>query len=496
MAKSKSESDVAPKGKRGRQPKVVKPYGHVFDFRRPVGDPQAEIDLYLAVADGKTPSPNVGLMTGKAFGDAVRAQQAADENGDSAPSMPATYSMIRRELANRFRAVCIISGQKGKGKKPLKAHDVPDSIAKTFGDADRVFTNEAGEAMPLRLCHKPDVRKLVTDAESNILTVRDHEYVVGTTDESAVFLANGAKTGNYGANIMAGKLLSFDGMGGKIKNLVAQINNAAEIITLDDGTEPGCQYPVPPNTILRWGHFVRDDKEMTPAQVRKAVESDDIKGMKFVALAEPIVGNSFNQSKLWQAVKRQMSLADTKRGDGDDATTALERFEGRAARSGDEATDMTDRCWHNLRSVQTRTNPNETFPFGLFNMQTGIVPVSHYGSTVDEELVRFVIGAFVGADYSENRWEANYRLHPEQYEDAKSGGAAAPVTKTVAAPKTKTNAKTPKAKTTKPKAAAKPKTPKVKVETETAAAADAEPVADEPEVEVETATEDAEEVAV
>lgn len=409
-----SSATAAPK-KRGRQPKVVEPYPHPFDMRRPMASAADEIEFGHAIVEGKKPSPNKGVMSAKQFGDAVRAAQAAVEADKEAPSIPPLYSMIRRQIANEHRATCIVSGQASKGKKPLKSHNIPDSLAKTFGDGDRVFTDGAGKVIPLRLCHKTDVRKLVVDAAENILTIAGREYVVGTTETSAVFLANGSKTGSYGANIIAGKQLSFDGMGSRIKNLVGQINDDFLIVNLDDATTPGAELAVPPGAWITMGHLVRDGKPLTPNQVRKL--GDDTKGVKFVALEEPIVGNPVTQSALWSAVKRHMARAATRIGEGDDATTALDRFSNRPARSGGDADDPSDKAWRNLRTVQTRTNPNELNPFGLFNSQTDCIPVAHYGDSLDEEQVTFIIGARVGAEWTENRWEANYRLHPEEYED-------------------------------------------------------------------------------
>ena len=464
---AKSSGKTAPKGskKRGRQPADKYPF--VFDFRRPILDPKREIDFGKAVAEGKQPDPNVGLIPAKAFGDQIRALRAAVAEGKDGPSVNPVYNMIRRGVASDSNATCIVNGQEKLGKPPRKSHEVPEKLRTPWAPGDRVLVDGKDNPIPIRDCHVSDARSLVTNRAENVLTIGKHDFVVGTSDTPAAFLINGSRTGNYAANIRACKSISFNGKStqDKLTSLVGRFINDWGIITVDDGTTPGAKVAVAPNMVIDgWGYFYRGDSKMTCAQIRAAVEKGDVKGMTFKTVYAPnkeqLVGATMTRSKFWQASKREMGKASTKRMDADgNETTASERFESRDTRGkGKDVRDAADRAFENFFKVQNRTAPDEQYPFGTVSLQTMIVPVTLFGDSLDTPVVRMVIGSFVGAEYSESRGDADYRLNPETYEDYVEPKATKP--KAAAKPKAAEKPAAAKPKAAKPKAAAKPAAPK------------------------------------
>jgi len=468
MAKTAAKTKTKAKGavkkspaKRGRKP--VDKYPHVFDMRRPCADPAAELALGKAFYDeGKTPSPNVGVMSATALKTASVAFKSAFDAGDDVPSMPLMYSFIRRGIAGKRNATCVITGHKKKGAKPKAAHNIPKNLTANWGDGDRVHVDlKTGDPATLRCHHKPDARDLVVDRAENVLSIGKWNYVVGTTDTPAAFLINGSKTGGYGASISAGKREAFAGQLPILASLVGRFINEWATVTLDDGTDPGGQLSVGPNMLIdAWGYFERAGKRMTPAQIRKSVADGDIKGMSFKAVYTPDgeqlqSKTALNRSTFWAVVKPQLKSAGTKRGDGDETTTAYDRLAARKSRSGDEPKTPQQSSWENFSEVQTRTRLSEMHPFGGFSLQTGIIPVSHYGDDHKVLLVSFFLGAWVGAIHTENSRQAHYRLHPEEYEspgDPQPETEAAPVTegkskKTKAKTESKAKAEPAKAKT-------------------------------------------------
>lgn len=366
------------KTKQKREPKPRNSF--VFDLRRPFGGAKkgkdgVEVDLGgalalefgKAVAEGKNPSPNKAVMSGTAF--ALAYDSWADDNAEGEfvpPSVPALYQPLVRQAARATRALAIVPGHESKHPKSPK--NWPENVEFTPGD----------HLVEVRICHSKDARKLVADADQNILKINKHEYVVGTTETPAVFLVNGSKTGAQGASILAGKQLSFEGVSG-IKNLVGRFNPDYHIQNIDDGTDPGAELAWGSNMrIDAWGTFERDNKEMTPAQIRKAVESGENKGMKFVPLKEPIVGHSITEADLWRVVKKR----DAK----------------------------PNYFWKGITEAQTRIAPHEQTPLGIANGQTLIAPCIHYGESLKDERLRFVIGVFCGTEYTENKWQAGERL--------------------------------------------------------------------------------------
>lgn len=396
--------------RRGRQP--VEQNKHVFNMLRPQSA-EATLEYGRAVADGQNPSPNKDIISVSELNKIAQAQIEARKAGKPIPSMPVVYQPLRVGFAMQTRARIALNGQPSKNtRKPrdwdghgLGEWEKPAYIADPASDTAR---------MPRR-CHKHNVKDLVTDPDNNVVKIGRHEFVIGTDADSAIFMINGSKTGNYGANILAGKRKAFsetDGLG----NIVGRINNNFFIENLDDGTKPGAELAWGPQMCIdQWGYLSRNDRKMSYAQIRNAVEEGNLEGITFTAIEQPIVGVSLTKAKFWQDVKKSMSLAATR---DENEKNALERFEKRGM-GRSRGKDVQANSWTNLK-VQCRTNPKEMFPFGFFNSQTGIIPCAHFGDSITDERVTFVIGARVGAQWTENQHEARRRLNPAPAAETKT----------------------------------------------------------------------------
>lgn len=455
---------------RGRSKKVRQPYPTPFlDLRRPYKDPQLAVDFWNAVQDGKHPNPNSMLMTAKQYGDVIRAQNSAIDAGQEPEPSVCVYSMIRREFGNIYDVHHLLSGKKGT-RRPS---DVPeDAVESEKGD---IWQKE------LRRCHGP-IRDMVTEPDTNVLKIRDTEYIVGTTDTPAIFLVNPCKTGVNKAAAEAGIRLSFEG-NPAINSMVGQINKSAMLATLEDGTV----VDVLPGHWCKWGHLYRDDRKLSNAQIRSAVEKNDFTGISFKE-HDVLIGTSHTKSKLWTPVKKLMSHSSTVIEVDGKEMTALERFEGKD--STDSPPD--ERMFSGQRTL-SRTAPHEMMPFGFKCLQLGVIPNFHYGKTESELLIRYIIGGRVSSHYKESKWEARYRLNPDDYEDV-------PVEKAVnvTIPKKKTETKKPKSekKSAKTKSTSKKKT-KSKSNLKTKSKSKSKPkVEPKVETEVDVSEETPEEIAV
>lgn len=380
MAKTKEQD--------GRGRKRREAYPHVFNFLRPM-TAEAALEFGQSVAAGKTPDPTRGIISAKEYVQIYDARDAALEAGTKLPSAPYRYQPLVFQAA--VGGTVIVSGKESRfDRKPRNWDDKFGEWRKGMGIGT------------VRRCHKPLLRSLVVNPDENMIKIHSYEYVIGTpADTSAVFIVNASKTGNYGANIMAAKVLSFDGV--NVNNLVAQVNNDFWTERVEDGTQPGPEIAWGPGMCVKqWGYLVRNDKRLTYAQIRKSIADGELTGIKFEPLEQPIVGKGFTKSPFWAEVKRAMSLASTKRED----LTALDRF---AERDTKEEVPTSDKAWRNLVDVQCRVVPDETFPFGFFSSQTGIVPVAYYNDEM-EELGRMIIGSRIGYGYRESSHEAKRRL--------------------------------------------------------------------------------------
>lgn len=413
-----------------KRAKLAEENPHIFNMLRPVGDIDAFIEWAKKVNAGENPSPNTFLLSREDFRKQWEAFEAALEDGKTPPSIAPLYQPLWIQHAVATNARVVRAGQ--TSKHTTKPKDWSDAWGEwTKGR----YISKPGDG---RRCHNPDARTMVTKRDENVLALLGADFVIGTTDTPAIMLINASETGNFGNNITAGKDASLSECKG-IRNLVGRFNPRIKKENIDDGTKPGGLVVWGENQVVDWGYLMRKGEQMTPAQIRKAVEADDLSGIEFKELEAPIVGKSLTKDQFWTAVKRAMSLAGTR---DDNEKTDLDRFEKRKARSG-RKTETEVRSFGNFKT-QCRVNFNQVFPFGLYNSQTGIVPVIHFGDD-ETELVRFVIGVRQGSAFSENKWQAR-RRHRKTAVVKPSAKAAKPQKAAKAAPKPKAAKTTKKAK--------------------------------------------------
>lgn len=381
-----------------------------FDMRRP-HLPESVMEYAKALAEGGNPSPNKGVMTVTAYNKLLEEQKEARKAGKPIPSMPPIYQPVIVGQAMRTRARFIMNGQPSKNSRK------PSNWEDSFGEWEKgnyVADPESKSARMPRRAHRHLIRTLVTDPDNNIVHIGRHDFIIGDDGTSAIHMVNGSKSGNYKANIAVGKKIAFAETDG-LTNIVGRINNNIYLDHFDDGTTPGA--PIiwgEGMCVQHWGYLIRNDRKLSYAQIRKAVEDKDLDGISFQQIEQPIVGVSLTKAKLFQEVRRSMSLVATK--DENDKTD-FERFEKRG-KKGRGTKDVAKNAWVNIH-VQCRTEPSEMFPYGFGQSQTGIVPCAHYGDSLEDERVTFVIGARVGAQWTENAHQARRRLNPVEAKVAK-----------------------------------------------------------------------------
>jgi len=233
---------------------------------------------------GSNPNLNQGVIP-KAEWEKMVATFKETPKVDRKP-LPHTYVPVVVQLARSAGSPFAVSGQKSANKR-----------APSGWNANTCGAHEPGmKIIEFRHHHTEDVRKLVNDAENNIIKFGNYEYVVGTSKVAAPHLVNAARSGNYAHNIEIGKKFNFSGVA-DINNLVGQFNNRVVVEVLEDGSEIVWL----PNQTITWGYFMNGNTELTPAAIRKL--DGNMKGIKFVVLSEPIIGKGIDRATWWKAVK-------------------------------------------------------------------------------------------------------------------------------------------------------------------------------------------------
>lgn len=455
MAKS-SKSKGA--GKRQPRPKsdaianIMRPHKHdeVLAIAEKL---QSGDDIGIGVINGALMSQDEVAAEFKAYNDAMdKYNEACDEaaaSGKDEPALPAfpsitpVYDPVIAEAINRLNCRVAMQGQASKHTKE------PADWKSNLGTwKEGRYIDDAG----VRMNHIRDLTRNVIDPEANLVKLGTWTFLIGDDTTSAILNASPSKSGNYAANLLAAKRLSLADAKG-LSNIVARFNNAITTLNLDDGTKPGGCIHFLPNQLATWGYLERDGRRLNYSQIRKAAEAGET-GIKFVELEEPIVGESFGKTKFYSTVQKVMALAATRDEAG---KTAWDRYEQRGEKAKGANNELN--VWRNL-FVQMRVSPSVWMCFGFENLQWGITPVSHFGDSLDEQLVRLVVGVRLGTDYAESRPMARLRIQPEP----KAKAPKAPKAEKAAKPKTeKKKAEKPKRTTKKAEdgnAADKPKKPR------------------------------------
>lgn len=397
MAKSKSKS-------KGLAP--------VVDMRRPRAADHRKMIAEM-VAKGEQPTVaqlNQGMLTAQQVQDEIGVWN--DEAGVYEPETSYNAMLEAGKTPNPITPIydpAFVEAVKNGGYRIAymgQAKEQPADWPSSLG----AWSEGHKIADSIRLCHRRDLRKYVVDPEQNLVTINGETYIIGADDIPAPYVVNASKTGNYGANLIVGKRLSFDNASAADKRTlsvaVARLNKAVEAVKLDDGTK-GAVIHYLPYQLASWGHFERDGKAMTYKQIRAAIEKDETKGMKWVADKDAIGGDPISDSQLWQGVKRVMSLAGTK---NDEGLTAIDRF---AQRQTAEGKQTSDKAWDNL-NVQCRNQPFALTCLGHASAQTGVPPVQMRAEdNASIPLIRFVYNVRLGHDWRETKWEAAARIAEE-----------------------------------------------------------------------------------
>jgi hypothetical protein len=376
-----------------------------------------------AMSSGETPKINVGLLSQSDWDAMWNAHYGAIEEGAS--TIPPLNNLYQPPVVQYAKTVNAMAATKSQGKttktRPSAWNDNKlGKWALGMGLGD------------IRCHHAEDVRKLVVNADENLLKVGRVEYVVGTSDTSAIHLIHASKTGNFGAIIVCGKAVAADGIKG-LDNIVGRINDRVVVEKLEDGSEMVWL----PNQLVTWGYLHKGDnsRPMTVTQIRNLPA--DSTGIKFRALDKPIRLNNVDPKAFFSAIKKYMSRADSK---DDKGETDWDRFGGRKARSGKGSKSPEDRTWGNAGTL-CRLSPKVMRCQGLRSLQLGLPIFSCFEGDKPEDarlVISFAIGARLPDEWSENTWDMRGRLAPEE---AEAEEAPKPKKKAKSKSKSKTKAK-------------------------------------------------------
>lgn len=446
--------------KKGKQKAADRP---LINLTRP-WNVDAVFEFAKSMDAGETPKIHIGIMSQDAHPAEWNAHYEAVEAGKKAPPLSNLYQPSIMQYAKTVNALAAQKAQ-GKSTKSRPAQWNENKLGKWelgFGLGD------------IRCHHAEDARKLVVNPDENLLTVgRLGQFVVGTTDTSAIHLIHASKTGCFGAIIAEGKKLAAEGVKG-LDNLVGRFNDKVVKETLEDGSIIVWL----PNQQVTWGYLVKGDRKMTCAQIRNL--GDDVTGVKFEPLPAVIRLNNVTVKAVFSSVKRTLSLVATKDEAG---KTDWDRFTARKGRSGSKKSAEETAVATNAGTL-CRLSPKVLRCQGFKSLQLGM-PIFHCfeGDSVEkaELVIGFAIGCRLPDDYAENTWDMRGRLGIEEEE---------PETET-----TETAAADAKPKKAKGKSKGKSKSKKSKVKPAATSAPTDAPVSDTAEDAVETESAEDEDAA-
>lgn len=288
-----------------------------------------------------------------------------NETGDV--EVPNLYQPILVEYLRATNAQCVFQGS-------AKIHSTKPENWDTelLGE----WTPGAYISGPPRLCHAPEIERMVDGAEvsedddgnevpANIVTVGKHRYIVGTGNNagSAMFLVSACDDGSYRAAYDARRALSFANKKG-IANLVFQIQDA-EVVQLNIASkgQPHNYVFFAAGSVATPGFLMDGDDQISTSQIR----SGKTEGCKFVALptnSDDWIGEAIPwKNALYPAIRESL---------GRNAISALRQ---RPTRSGEEADKPDVEGKIHLNSmVQMRLDPTNWTCLGFRSTQIGMVP--------------------------------------------------------------------------------------------------------------------------
>jgi hypothetical protein len=368
----------------------------------------------------------------------MNAAIARGESVKNIPSVPAQHQPVLIAAAKALGMNFAYAGQPARAKRQPSSwpSDLPSwKPGYTIGTA-------GGRSQALK-----DVRRNVVDPDTHLVQLGSFQYVIGDDKRSAVFSLHGSKgESTYAFNVYAVKSLAFRGREKDLANLVFQINNSvATVPTSGDGTSPGCQVVYLPNQVATAGYLMRDGKTMTYAQIAKAAEAGDAKGIRFKPLSDPIIGNGVTQRQLLAAVRKMMDAKATADADG---KTAWARW--LEAYMNDEEAAL-DAIWTNAQ-VQTRNNPMVLYCFGLRNSVTDMPLAIVFGDDRHDKRITCIVGQRCGDELTASSREALAIAVEEEIEEVKEESAPKAKSKAKSKSKPKSKPKPKSKRQSKPKA--------------------------------------------
>lgn len=402
-----------------------------------------------AFADGKTvkdlptfsssklPNPNAGRLSRTAHEKLIDEYNDALDAGRRLPGLPPRYCPVEMELIHAIGCTVIRKGQ--ANKPPRNWQDKYGSWFHIDDDGERTIPSGwILDSKRQRGCHKA-VDKMIENSPDNVVTIGQVRYVIAAgqkASQAALYQIDCSERGNYGAVWDVRRRLCMAKARGII-NLVWRIEDmplhGGSCIKIDMVGNGSFNFFMPGQSATP-GYLTSNGKEMTPAQVRKAV-TDDAKGIKFKALKEPIVGEWVSMDEAWPQIKQAF----------------------KASKRSNTETNA---------NVQCRVSHDEGYPFGFRGASVAIVPCFRWvydGNKYSLEM-NLVVGCRVNQEYNVTRQEARATYHEAHAKDEP-------------APATAPKAEKPKKKAKKAKKVTKAEKPKkTKVQKVTTKA---EPVVDE-----------------
>jgi hypothetical protein len=383
------------------------------------------------------------------------------------PSVPAMHQPVLLIAAKRLGMTFAFAGQ------PSKKNSQPANWTSHLPEWVPGYTvDERGG----RTMSPTDIRRNVT-GDDYLIKVGSHEYVIGDDKSNAVYNLNGSKgDSNYAWNCHALKRVSFRGRESELANLVFQINNAVVVEPHTGDRTSGSPMVYLPNMLATAGYLVRNNKTLTYAQIAKAIEAEDTKGIRFKALTEPIVGTPVTAQAFTAAVKKAMSARSAV---DDKGNTAWDRFVRSQTSSGGETKEdrALTRSWENAL-VQTRTDVTVPNCFGLRNSVMHQPIAVAYGDDRADKRLTVIIGLRCGEELTHDTYEA--AVGATEAKELEAEASAEVAKEKPKSSKSKSKSKSSKSKSSKSKSKSSSKRkPTKKVEQDVPAAVETSDTADE-----------------
>jgi hypothetical protein len=374
----------------------------------------------------------------------VRLSAAEYDAAYKAEKTPCLYNPALVQMASAKNCLFALDGQ-------AKTHvEKPDNWPSALNWVEGRYVGE------YRTLHENDLRRNVIDRDKNLIEHGAWCLVLGDSDQPAIMALHGSVGDNTFAHIArAAKSLAFKGQYDKLANLFIRLNTAACKVAM---TGDGCgaqEVVVFAYQVGTPGYVERDGKRLSADQIRKAfkldengklVDSDGIKGLKWVPLTEVIIGTPFTAAALVSRVKQTLGAKGTIR--EAETMTGLARYENRNSRRSEIADNRQDLDTGIVTNIGTMTRNalQVAFPFGGRHSFTGSgIYFNCFGATRKDKRFNVALGVRCGVELSAAAREAVRPAKPDKAPKAPEASDSAEVP-TAEVPTAEAAPKAPKAK--------------------------------------------------